>query len=453
MRIKTEIPLSLGFIKDSLGLKSTACDHTTYVSAICTDTRKVIGEELFIGLRGEDLDGSVFIPDIKDRALCTVGALSSDADIKVENTGTSLLRLANAYKKLLPIKSTVAITGSVGKSTTKNLLTLIMKSKFQLHSTYKNLNNEIGVPFTVFSAPKNTELLICESGMNHRGELERISRCIEPDVSVITKIGSAHIGNLGTREKIAEAKLEILSGMKEKFAIIPFDEELLSSKMENYKTVSTKNSSADYFLQKRSDDNFVLKHPNGKIDIRLSEISAAGFHVSECLAFALATAIECGMNTTEIKKAVEDIDFGIFSNTVAVKDLKIINDSYNASPEATEEALKSLSKLYTKKSALLGDMLELGDFSEELHYKIGLCASKSGIDKLYLIGAFSDSVLHGAVAGGFDKNRIFINEDAQQPEITAEQILTHSKDEVILFKASRKIRLERIIDILKKAEK
>ena len=206
MRIKTEIPLSLGFIKDSLGLKSTACEHTTYVSAICTDTRKVIGEELFIGLRGEDLDGSVFIPDIKDRALCTIGALSSDADIKVENTGTSLLRLANAYKKLLPIKSTVAITGSVGKSTTKNLLTLIMKSKFQLHSTYKNLNNEIGVPFTVFSAPKNTELLICESGMNHRGELERISRCIEPDVSVITKIGSAHIGNLGTREMIAKAK-------------------------------------------------------------------------------------------------------------------------------------------------------------------------------------------------------------------------------------------------------
>ena len=123
MRIKTEIPITLGFIKESLGVKIESADYSQYLSAICTDSREITGGELFIGLSGDNFDGSFFIQDIKDIAACTIGSLNSEADIKLEHTGTSLLRIANFYKTLLPLKSTVAITGSVGKTTTKNLLT------------------------------------------------------------------------------------------------------------------------------------------------------------------------------------------------------------------------------------------------------------------------------------------------------------------------------------------
>jgi len=154
----------------------------------------------------------------------------------------------------------------------------------------------------------------------------------------------------------------------------------------------------------------------------------------------------------EIIDAIRKIDFSVFSKIIDLKSFKIINDSYNSSPEAVLEALKLLSKVQGKKSAVLGDMLELGNLSEELHFKTGLYASSCGLDKMYLIGKYAKSICKGAVFGGFDKSRIFVNEDAENPEITAEQISEYSHDEVLLFKASRKIKLERIINILKKAQ-
>lgn len=453
MRIETAIPISLAFVKEALGIKADPTDRKRFASAICTDSREIYGGEIFIGLRGEKYDGSVFINKIKNSALCSIGSLGSDADITLADTVSSLLHIAYAYKKLLPIKKTIAITGSVGKTTTKNLTAKLMSFKYRVHSTYKNLNNEIGVPFTILSAPADTEMLILEAGMNHIGELERISLSAEPDISVITKIGTAHIGNLGSREKIADAKLEILSGMKRKFALIPYGEELLSKKIECFKTISTCDNDATYKLLRTAEEEFVFKSHGSEFKIKASGIKSAGFHVSECLAFALASYSELGASVTELTDAIGNIDFNSLSNRVVVNGLQIINDSYNSSPEATEEALKALSLEKGKKSALIGDMLELGDFSRELHFKIGLTASQCGLDKLYLLGAFAKDVYNGAVCGGFDKNRIFVNEDAESPEITAEQIRNHSSSDVILFKASRKIKLERIINILKKAEK
>ncbi len=452
MRIKTEAPISLGFIKQTLGIKAEFNEYSIYASAICTDSRELCGGELFIGLRGEGQDGSLFIKDAKRLALCTVGTPSSDADIKVADTGSALLSLSNAYKKLLSVKRTVAITGSVGKTTTKDLAANILRCKYKVHSTYKNLNNEIGVPLTVFGAPADTEILIIEAGMNHTGELDRISRSIEPDIAVITKIGSAHIGNLGSREKIADAKLEILCGMKEKFALIPYGETLLTNKIQSFRSVSTSDKRADYVLFKDSENGYTFKSGSKCFDIYPNGIEKANFHVKECLAFALAISEEIGMDESEITNAVNSIDFCKFSNRISIDGLEIINDSYNSSPEAAKAALIALRSEKGKKSALIGDMLELGDLGKKLHFEVGALAAECRLDKLYLIGDFSKDMYNGAVSGGFDKNRIFINEDAQAPEITADQIIRHSSSEVILFKASRKIRLERIINILKKAQ-
>ncbi len=463
MRIETEIPLSIAFIKELFGISKKEYDSAKTFSAICTDSREIRGGELFIGLTGETYNGSSFIQKIKDKILYSIGDYYSKADIRLENPNTALLTIANAYKKLLPIKSAVAITGSVGKTTTKNILASLLKSKFVTHSTYKNLNNEIGVPFTILGAPKNTEILVIEAGMNHAGELSKASICIEPDVSVITKIGTAHIGNLGSREKIADAKCEILHGMKSELAIIPTREELLTKRINNYLTVSciSKNESvnslqceSDYCLfSKGQKDIFYFKTPSNMHKLNVFGLENASFHTADCLAFALAACDLLNMSDEEIDNALKSIDFAAFSNEIQINGFKIINDSYNSSPDAVIGALDSLKEKRGKKSALLGDMLELGGFSEDMHFKIGFHAASANLEKLYLIGEFSRHIANGAIAGGFDKNNVFINEDAENPEITASQILRYSNDGVILFKASRKIKLERIIDILKKAQK
>jgi len=453
MRIETEIPFTLGFVKELFNEKLKQGDHSKYISAVCTDSRLVCGGELFIGLKGERYDGSDFIKDVKESVLYSIGGLNSHADITLSDPNSSLLLLANAYKKLLPVKKTVAITGSVGKTTTKDILTELLSSKFKTHCTYKNLNNEFGVPFTVLNAPADTEILIIEAGMNHSGEIEKASLCVEPDISVITKIGNAHIGNLGSVEKIRDAKCEILYGMQRPFAIIPHNEPLLTSKIGNFKTVSTTDCNADYYLyNNKTDGSYNLKTESNTYSLQLKNIEYANFHVTECLAFALSVCCEMNIGENEIIDAIRKIDFSVFSKIIDLKSFKIINDSYNSSPEAVLEALKLLSKVQGKKSAVLGDMLELGNLSEELHFKTGLYASSCGLDKMYLIGKYAKSICKGAVFGGFDKSRIFVNEDAENPEITAEQISEYSHDEVLLFKASRKIKLERIINILKKAQ-
>lgn len=455
MRVETDIPISLEFVKRALGATPLADDGKKTIKAICTDSRTVKRGDLFIGIRGERYDGSDFIPEIKRTALFTIGTESSDADLKLKDTGTALLNLASAYKKLLPIKTTVAITGSVGKTTTKELTRSILQQKFRTHATFGNLNNEIGVPFTVLSAPKDTEALVIEAGMNHAGEITKLSKCIEPDLAVITKIGNAHIGNLGSREKIAEAKLEILDGMKEKRAIVPDGEPLLTSSRAKLKTVSRSDTDADFTLSKsnKGDDNFYLKHAHNIYELYLPGLSIANFHTADCLAFALAVAFEVNMSEREIRSALDKIDFSRFSSLIRIGELLILNDSYNSSPDAVISALDSLRKKDQKKSALIGDMLELGEFGESMHFEIGVHAARSSLENLYIIGEYSKYVLEGAVSAGFDKDKVFINENPNAPEITARQIRENSFGELILFKASRKIGLERIIDILKKAEK
>ena len=454
MRIKTEIPINVGFVKRALGIKQEAKDFTKSIRAVCTDSRKIKSGDLFIGLKGENHDGSLFISDIKKSAQLTVGTKNSGADITLENPNAALLLIAGSYKKLLPIKKTIAITGSVGKTTTKNILSSLLSARFKTHSTYKNLNNEFGVPFTVLAAPAKCEMLVIEAGMNHSGELKNASFCIEPDISVITKIGSAHIGNLGSREKIADAKCEILSGMKNGPALIPYGETLLSSRVKEYKTVSTNDAASDYSLiNDEKSGYFVFSTPKERFLLSIPSLKHANFHVKDCLAFALSVCAEIGMTETDVKNALARVDFSEYSKIIRIKEMTIINDSYNSSPDAVISAIDALKTQRGKKSAVLGDMLELGAFSENLHFEIGFHAAKSNLENLYLVGNFTKYIYDGALAGGFDKNKIFINESSEAPEITAAQILLHSPDEVILFKASRKIKLERIIDILKKARK
>ncbi len=460
MRIKTDIPLSLAFIKNAIGKTYTDEDSDTFINAISTDTRELMPGDLFIPLTGENFNAEIFVNDaVKFGAYAISSNYESKSTFKVKSTLNSLLLIAKAYKKLLNLKYTVAVTGSVGKTTTKNLIIKLLSKKFKVHGTALNYNNEIGVPLTLLNARKDTEVLVIEAGMNHPGELSLISKTIEPDISVITKIGTAHIGNLGSREKIAKAKLEILDGMKDKFAIIPYNEPLLCEILHKL-TISAKDANADVYISNlKSADDGILFNCHFK-DTVLEDlyVKSKDAHIPECLSFGIAVCLKAGLSEKELKNAITSLDNPSSLKFEYIGKINILDDSYNSSPESVEYAFKTLS-LYKKEgcSAVLGDMLELGEESERLHKSIGKAAAEAKLSALYIFGEFSSFTKAGAVDGGMSENRIFVNSDITRPDITALQILSNSlPNETILLKGSRKMQMERIkekIELLYRLEK
>lgn len=450
MRIKTSAEINLGFIKNVLGKLPNETDYKKKINAICTDTRIIERGDLFIALPGENFDGESFVNDAISKGAFTISKRNVSSDVLVEDTVKAIQKIACEYKKLLSVRYTVAITGSVGKTTTKNLTSRLLSKKYKVHSTYKNLNNEIGVPFTVLSAPSDTEILVIEAGMNHTGELSEISKCIEPDISLITKIGTAHIGNLGSRKRIAEAKGEITYGMKKPLVLVPYEEELLTY-LPSRKTVSTKCREADFSLIPLTvtKDELTFDFYSKEVSLHNVKINSEGSHFAECMLFAISVCVNLGMSEKEILYAIEEPDFSERKTVNLSSGTVILNDSYNSSPEAVASAFETLELYGDKRSALLGDMLELGEYAEKLHFEIGRLAASKKLTHLYLFGKYSRYIKDGALSMGFDESSIFVNEDTESPEITANAIKRHSSGEVILFKASRKLKLERIISILK----
>lgn len=451
MRIKLSFPLTFDEISDAIFPIKVNVHSSKTVEYISTDSREVQYGDLFFALCGENFNGEDFVYEVARKGAYTVSAKFDSADFFVKDTLSALNSLACYYKKKLSVVKVVAITGSVGKTTTKNLTLQLLSKKYKTHGTYKNYNNEIGVPLTVLSANKDTEILVIEAGMNHHGEIERISKCIEPDISVITKIGTAHIGNLGSKKNIAKAKMEIISGMKKPYVLIPLNEPYLSE-YEFSKTVAVSDKKADFCF-------CVTQHRKNEIRFDFSSklnnicdacIKTHSAHITECLPFALAICSSIGMSDDELYLAISELNFENDIKKYKVGTLTLIDDSYNASLESVEMAFKTLCNLSeNKKSAVLGDMLELGEETEALHKKVGYLAKSAGVSKLYLFGNNAKFIKIGAIENGMSEDSIFINEDTDSPEITADQIINNSSDETIIFKASRKLKLERIIEILK----
>lgn len=451
MRIKLDIPLPAESVAAMLGAvkcKKAPPDET--VSYVSTDTRELGRGDIFFALGGERYDGEDFVTAAKSLGAYTVSAKSTDSDFYVSNTSTALLNFANAYKRLLNIRSTVAITGSVGKTTTKNMTLDLLSRKFSTHGTYKNLNNEIGVPLTVLSAKKDTDVLVIEAGMNHSGELSGISRSIEPDVAVITCIGTAHIGNLGSKKAIAEAKEEILCGMKRPYLLAPKDDPYIT-KYSFLRTVSLEDKSADFCLYPLTSadiGSYAFRSRYNYLD--RFEIRSRAPHIPTCLAFALSVCSVLNMSDREMLDALSELDLERFEKIHKIGKLTVIDDSYNCSPESARSALNMLKRAPTvEKSAVFGDMLELGEFSEKLHFELGEAIADAHLSQLYIFGRYAKDVMAGAISRGMSEDIIFINENTDAPEITAEQIRTHSADGTVLLKGSRMLKLERILEILK----
>lgn len=451
MRVRLQLPISVKDIK-AVAAVFTALPDDIIFQYITTDSRECENNDLFFAIRGEKFNGENFAEEAKQKGAYVVSAKREHADFLCESTEDVLLSLVKCYKqRLQKIKATVAITGSVGKTTAKDFCSAMLRAKYKTHKTPDNYNNSIGVAYTVFSTPLDTEVLILELGMNHKGEIEKLSNAVNPDYALITNIGNSHIGNFGSLELIAKAKLEILSGMFNNNLIAPHEDKYLSGKAKY--TFSTENKNSDFSF-KKGNNGFIFRVSDKNIfEFRTSYFA---LHHIKALLSALSVGYLLGMNKNELMlgcKLTESVESR--QKFIELKNFTIFDDTYSSSPEAVESVFEYLNLAAPSKSkvCVLGDMLELGTKTEEMHEYVGKLVAKYGFKYLFTFGVYGGFIKKGALESGFNRECIHVNPDTTAPQITADAIVKKlSGGEIIVVKASHAIHAERIIEEIRRIE-
>ena len=433
------------------------------------DTRTIKEGDCYIGIKGETFDGNLFWEKALENGASTVivqnvqiedEKLKKWADkniIKVEDTLEALYSIAR-YKRSLYNIPVIAITGSVGKTSTKDIVANVVSKKYKTLKTEGNNNNNIGLPLTILRL-QDEEVAVIEMGMNHFGEISLLTSIAKPTICIITNIGTSHIGNLGSRENILKAKLEILEGSKKEAVIINNDNDLLhkwyEENKENYniKTYGIKEQSDIMAKEIKLEENkstFTCKINNVEEKINVP-VGGEHFVLNALCAITVGEVLKIEEN--KIKKGIEN--FELTKKRMDIVELKngikIINDAYNASLESMEASLKVLSEFKERKIAVLGDMFELGDFSEELHKKVGKEVVKNNIDILIACGENARYIADVA-REKMDKENVYILRKTEEIKPLLEKIVKNN--DVILFKASNGMKFykiaEEVIDLWKK---
>ncbi len=441
--------LSASDVAEAVGGRLIYGSAETAVSSVSCDSRTIDAGSLYIPLRGERFDGHDFICDVASQGvsgyLCSDGQIAGGSAfaIMVADTKTALLKLAAYYRSLFDIP-VAGLTGSVGKTTTKELIAATLSKSFNTHATKGNFNNDIGVPYTIFGINDATEAAVIEMGMSNFGEIERLSLCAKPDIAVITNIGTSHIEFLGSREGILKAKSEILAGLKKggKLILNADDEYLMQiepSEAYDIVYVGIENKKCDLRAEDiRSDEYGTLFKCGGK-EYR---INLPGRHnVYNALA-AIAVGMEYSMSYERIYAGLKSYTpDGIRQNIISHKGYKLINDCYNSSPQSVGAALSVLDTVSAERRiAILGSIGELGAKSEELHRGIGELVNKSKTDVLITAGEDAKFI---AELARTEKYSFGTTEDAAS--FAAEFV---REGDAVLVKASRFMKFEEISNIL-----
>ena len=379
------------------------------------DTRTIQKGDIYIGIKGETFDGSQFWKQALDNGAEAVivenveisqqelEKYSNKTIIKVENTLESLYEIAK-YKRNQYDIPVIAVTGSVGKTSTKDVIASVVSTKYKTLKTEGNNNNNIGLPLTILKL-KDHEAMVIEMGMNHFGEISLLTNIAKPTLAVITNIGTSHIGNLGSRENILKAKLEILEGMSTPKIIINNDNDLLHNWAEKNKekleihTFGIENKSdlnAENIKLKEDGNEFVAVSEKQKIDIN---IPVGGTHFVYNGLCATKVGQILGISNEKIQQGIAK--FELTKKRMDIRKLEngaiLINDAYNASYESIKPSLEFLVNYSgTRKIAVLGDIFELGEFSEELHRKVGQEVAQKNIDILICAGENSKYIIEEA---------------------------------------------------------
>ena len=419
--------------------------------AVCTDTRKITNGCLFIAIKGDNFDGHDFAAKaVENGAQAVIVEKDCGLDerqIVVGSTRQALLDLAGYYRSLFNIP-VIGVTGSVGKTTTKEMIHAVMSSKYKTLKNEGNLNNEIGVPLTLFRLEKCHEAAVIEMGMSNFEEIARMTKAVKPDVAVISNIGVSHIENLGSREGILRAKLEILGGMKaDAPVILNADDDMLITVrpgahpviyygIENEKSIFK----ALEITSKESETVLSVGFSGGSATVSLPY---PGRHnVYNSLA-AVAAGSLFGIEPCNALEALKNyVPAGMRQRINKIHGITFIEDCYNASPDSQAAALAVLGGMNAKrKIAVIGDMLELGSVSREAHYGVGTKAAENGIDAVFTYGERSLETAKGAADGGVADVRSF-SDKQQLSQVLAEYL---EQGDAVLFKASRGMKLEDVI--------
>lgn len=430
------------------------------LDAVSTDSRQIGANTLFIPIHGDNLDGHNFIDKAIDNGAAAIMSHRRNEEydrptLYVKNTSKALLDLAGGYRELCGGK-VVGITGSVGKTTTKELTYAVLAEGFRAQKTEGNFNNEIGLPLTLFRMTRQTEVMVAEMGMNHFGELSRMTAAARPDLAVITNIGTSHIEFLGSREGILKAKLEILEGLKPGgCAILCGDEPLLWENRDllgcRVITYGIENRSCDLTCRMTGDGAFAIVNNSLLCDSLPvgaafeAKLSLPGAHnILNALA-AAAVGLTLGEPTDAIARGLAAYEAsGMRQNIYEQNGFRIFADCYNASPDAMEAALAVLGDMGQtgRRIAVLGSMLELGDYAEEGHRRAGRAAADNA-DVLYAYGPDADAMVRGARERGMQAAFAF----GDQNELVQTLRQAAHTGDALLFKGSRGMKMERALGL------
>lgn len=428
------------------------------LSAISTDSRQIPEQALFLPIKGERFDAHDFIEKaVGNGAAAVVSHRENETypvpTLYVQDTAQALLDIAGGYRRECSAR-VIGVTGSVGKTTTKELMYAVLSQAFHAQKTQGNLNNEIGLPLTLFQMTADTEVMVAEMGMNHFGELSRMTAAAQPDIAVITNIGTSHIEFLGSREGICKAKLEILEGLQpDGFAVLCGDEPLLWEKRDALScqiiTYGVDNKKCDLTADLKPDGTFDIVNnslPSAQLPIgaRLAaKINLPGAHnICNALA-AVAVGLLLGETTADIAAGLAAYEAsGMRQNIYEQNGYHIFSDCYNASPDAMEAALKVLGGMAAggRRFAVLGSMLELGSYAEEGHQRAGRAAAENA-DALYAYGPDAAAMVAGAQAGGLQNAYAFDD----HASLVARLRTDAKPGDALLFKGSRGMKMEQAL--------
>ena len=426
------------------------------VTGIVTDSRKIVPGNLFVPLKGEKTDGHKYIPQVLE-----AGALASLSEnvlsgnpgnyILVESALEAMQRIAAFYRNYLGLK-VVGITGSVGKTSTKEMIASVLKERSKVHKTAGNFNNHIGLPLTIFGLKKEHEVGVLEMGISDFGEMHTLASMSNPDICVLTNIGLCHLENLKTRDGILKAKTECFQHMRENGRVI------LNGLDDKLNTIKEVKGSSPVFYGREGDAAYATDVTDlGLLGIRIHlhlygevrevTIPIPGEHNIYNALAAACVGHELGMDIEEICRGIQSVEtIGGRSNLIQVKGMTLIDDCYNANPVSMKASIDVLSKAPGRKIAVLGDMGELGKEEKELHAQVGTYLSEKNIDHLFCAGELSREMAREAKGNP----RCTVEHFSSKEDLIPALLQEVKEGDTILVKASHFMEYPKIIEALRK---
>ena len=452
-------------IKKAAEILNAVCignDWDKHIKGVCIDSRRLSPGSLFIPIKGMTVNGHNFIRDaIKNGAAATLWNKDEPnppediAVILVDDTVKGLQELSRYYRNKLKAKI-VGVTGSNGKTSTKDITAAILSQKYKTQKTMGNYNTEIGVPYTLLSLDEDCEAAVIEMGMERKGEIDFLTKLVQPDIGIITSVGLVHIDNFPSIEEIAKAKLEIVRGIKDGGLFIYFGDDKLIEKTVKSTEIRESIRSETFGLNK---NNTIwlkeFKQGLDGIEIRVSDesfeelhIDILGKHQALNTMAAILAAQELGMNSEEIRLGLLKIEkTGLRNEIININNCNILNDCYKSNPVSINAALNIFELFKSqKKITVLGDMLGYREMSHDMHYNVGKDLSMHNIDELITIGKEAKYIAKGARENA-NINSIVEFDTKEEAALYLKKYM--KEDCTILVKGSRFLQLEYIANKLK----